>query len=56
MLNRQINSEEYKIVADCLLAMWMDNRLKDSEYYSFMDVFNVYAKDCGIREQTGENK
>ena len=55
MTDRKINAKEYKTVSDCMLAMWMDNRLKDAEYYSFMDKLNKYARDCGIKEQQGEN-
>ena len=51
MTNRKITAEEYKIVSDCMLAMWMDNRLRDSEYYSFMNRLNEYAEYCGIKER-----
>lgn len=51
MRNGKINAKEYKIVADCVLAMWMDNRLRDSEYYSFINKLNEYAKECGIKEK-----
>ena len=51
MTNGIITAKEYKIVADCALAMWMDKRLSDSEYYGFMNRLNDYAQQCGIKEK-----
>lgn len=55
MIDRKINASEYKTVCDCVLAMWMDKRLRDAEYYAFMNRLNEYAKDCGIKERGEEN-
>ena len=48
MKDGKIDAKEYKIVSDCILAMWMDYYLKDREYNMIIDKLNDYAKDCGI--------
>ena len=48
MTDGKINASEYKIVSNCLLAMWMDEYIKDREYYKIMNKLNEYAKKCGI--------
>lgn len=48
MKDGKINVKEYKIVSNCILAMWMDEYLKDGEYYRIIDKLNDYAKKCGI--------
>lgn len=52
MKDRKINAKEYKIVSNCILAMWMDEYLKDAEYYRIIDKLNDYAKKCGISDKT----
>lgn len=52
MVDRKININEYMIVSNCLLAMWMDEYIKDQEYNQIMDKLNKYAKECGILDKT----
>ena len=51
MKDGKINAKEYKIVSDCILTMWMDEYLKDEEYYKIIDKLNDYAKKCGISDK-----
>lgn len=51
MKDGKINVKEYKIISNCILAMWMDGYLKDGEYYRIIDKFNDYAKKCGISDK-----
>ena len=51
MKDGKINANEYKIVSNCILAMWMDEYLKDGEYYKIIDKLNDYAKKCGISDK-----
>ena len=43
-----INRAKYITVSACMLQMWMDKRLRDSEYYSFMNRLNDYARESAI--------
>lgn len=51
MENSKINRQEYKVVADCVLSMWLLNRLTDDEFFKFMAKLNDYAKTCGLRDE-----
>lgn len=43
-----INKAEYITVSAVVLQMWMDKRLRDSEYYSFMNRLNDYARESAV--------
>jgi hypothetical protein len=51
MKDGKINTKEYIIVSNCVLAMWIDKYLKDGEYYIIIDKLNDYAKKCGISDK-----
>lgn len=42
---------EYKEYTTALLKMWMDNLIKDSEYYRIIDRINDRAHESGIHER-----